>query len=271
MNILVTGAGGFVGKSLCPRLVQRGHNVSGLAHDITTPFPSPLRFDLVVHLAAHNVTHVGDKDSGLYARVNVQGTKNVLEAVDSGHFIFLSTAKVYKNEGLPLTEDSPVGPAVAYEASKLKAEEACRSFFKGKRLVILRPVNIMGEGQAPKALLPIFFQKARQHQPLEIMGSARTPVQFVHVDDVADAVEAVIDHQEVDGIFNIACDKIVTIEELARKVIALTRSSSPLNMPGGREDVPCSRVVCDKALRQLGWKAKTGLEEILQRYQENGA
>ena len=271
MNILVTGAGGFVGRRLCSRLVQRGHHVSGLAHDITTPFPSPLHVDLVVHLAAHNVTHVGDKDSGLYERVNVQGTKNVLEAVDAGHFIFLSTAKVYQNEGLPLTEDSPVGPVGAYEASKWKAEEACRSFFKGRHLVILRPVNIMGEGQAPKALLPIFFQKSRQHQPLEIMGSARTAVQFVYVDDVADAVEAVIDHQGADGIFNIACDQIVTIEELARKVIALTRSSSPLNMPGGRENVPCARVVCDKARRQLGWKAKTGLEEILRRYQENAA
>ena len=52
----------------------------------------------------------------------------------------------------------------------------------------------MGWGQAPKAVLPVFFQKAKANQPLDIIYSAHTPMQFVYVEDLIDAIEALINH-----------------------------------------------------------------------------
>ncbi len=253
MNILVTGANGFIGRRLSSRLKARGHHAAALSQDISKPFSLNGRFDFVIHLAAHNITNVGAKDTGLYTAINVDGTKNLLQAVHAKKFIYLSTAKVYKNEGLPITEDSPLGPQGAYEQSKLKAEEVCRALLKKESLVILRPVNVMGWGQAPKAVLPVFFQKAKANQALDIINAPHTPMQFVYVEDLIDAIEAVISKGEIvpSGIFNIAHEETISLEQLARTIITMTHSSSVLNTPKNASETLFSPVICDKAYQQL--------------------
>jgi UDP-glucose 4-epimerase len=266
MNILVTGASGFIGQRLCARLKALGHRVVALFQDLTKPFSLDNRFDIVIHLAAHNITHVGDKDEGLYTAVNVKGTEHLLKAVRTEKFIYMSTAKVYKNEGLQLTEESPVAPQGVYEQSKLRAEEMCRASLKKESLVIFRSVNCLGWGQAPKAVLPVFFQKAKANQTLDIIGPAHTPMQFVYVEDLIDAIEAAISHKNVSGIFNIAHEETFTLDELAKKIIEITPSSSVINIHESASKIPCSPVICDKAFGQLGWRAKTGLAKILELY-----
>jgi nucleoside-diphosphate-sugar epimerase len=93
MKILVTGAGGFIGRRLTSRLKLCGHDIFGLSlkslpegpsaykefyqQDISRPFALKTHFDLVIHLAAYNITNVGDKDSGLYTSVNADGTRHL--------------------------------------------------------------------------------------------------------------------------------------------------------------------------------------------------
>jgi len=271
MKILVTGANGFIGRSLSTRLKARGHQAVALSQDISKPFSLNDRFDLVIHLAAYNITHVGDKDTGLYTAINVDGTQHLLQAVHAKKFIYLSTTKVYKNEGLPLTENSPLAPQGVYEQSKLKAEEVCRSLLKKESLVILRSVNVFGWGQASKAVLPVFFQKAKANQALDIIYSAHTPMQFVYVEDLIDAFEAIISHEDRSGIFNIAYDKTVSLEQLAREIITITHSSSVLNISKDAPENLFSPVICDKAYQSFGWKAKTGLTRILELYEQEYA
>ena len=287
MNILVTGANGFIGRRLSSRLMAQDHQVFGLflkspskpslgfkqyfQHDITKPFSIKYPFDLVIHLAAYNITNVGAKDADQYKAVNVEGTKHLLQGVDAKRLIYLSTAKVYKNEGLGLIEDSPVFPLGAYEQSKLKAEEICQTFFKKKTLVILRSVNVIGGGQAPKAVIPVFFQKAKAGQPLDIMNGGEVPMQFVYVEDLVDAFEAVIKHESIEGIYNIAYEGTVSLKQLARKIIKLTHSSSSLNISKSTSKILFSPVVCNKAYKQLGWKARTGLNRVLELYWEENA
>jgi len=287
MNILVSGATGFIGRRLSSRLRTLGHRVFGLSlkgpldsargfedyyqQDLAKPFSLKTSFDFVIHLAAYNITNVGAKDTDLYTTVNVEGTKNLLQAVDTQKFIFLSTAKVYKNEGLPLTEESALSPQGAYEQSKLKAEEVCRAFLKKESLVILRSVNVMGWGQSPKAVLPVFFQKAKANQALDIIHFADTLMQFVYVEDLVDAIEALISHETLSGVFNIAHEEPVSLERLARAIITMSNSSSKLNISKSSSKVLFSPVVCDKAYKQLGWKAKTGLTQILTLYEKEYA
>jgi UDP-glucose 4-epimerase len=271
MNILVTGANGFIGRRLFARLKAQGHHVSGLSQDISKPFILKTPFDFVIHLAAYNITNVGAKDDDLYTAINVEGTKHLLQAVDVKKFIYLSTVKVYKNEGLAVTEDSPLAPQGAYEQSKLKAEEACRAFLKKESLAILRSVNVLGWGQAPKAVLPVFFQKAKANQALDIINSAHTPMQFVYVEDLIDAIDILISHKNVNGIFNIAHEETISLEQLARRIITMTHSSSVLNIPRDASEILFSPVICDKARQQLGWKAKTSLTKVLELYEEEYA
>jgi len=266
MNILVTGASGFIGRRVSSRLKAKGHQVTSLSFDLTKPFSLSDSFDFVIHLAAYNITNVGSKNEDLYMAVNVEGTRHLLKAVHAKKFIYMSTVKVYKNEGMGLTEDSPVGPQGAYEQSKLNAEEMCRTLLKKESLVILRSVNVIGWGQAPKAVLPVFFQKAKAGQPLDIIGSPQALMQFVYVEDLIDAIEAIITHDEAAGIFNIAHEDPISLEQLARAIIALTHSSSVLNVINTGSGTLFSPVICHKVYQQLGWKAKTGLMKILEHY-----
>ncbi len=268
MNILVTGANGFIGRRLTSRLTAQGHQVASLTQDISKPLLIKSPFDTVIHLAAYNVTNVGAKDTDRYTAVNVEGTKNLLKAVHTKKFIFLSTTKVYKNEGLPLVETSPLAPKGAYAESKLKAEEACQSSMKSESLIILRSANVLGWGQAPKAVLPVFFQKAKANQELDILHAAQTPIQFVFVEDLIDAIEGVIQREGLNGVFNIAYEKTVTLEQLARAIIDLTHSSSVLNADKDSSEVIFSPVICKKAFESFGWKAKIGLSDILKSYND---
>lgn len=269
MNILVTGATGFIGQRLCRCLKDGGHQIITLSQDLTKIFSLEGHFDVVVHLAAYNITNVGAKDESRYTAVNVEGTRHLLEAVKTDRLIYLSTTKVYKNEGRPLTEESPPAPQGPYAQSKLQAEEICRSLFKKESLVIFRSVNCLGFGQAPKAVVPVFFQKARANEPLDIISSPRTPMPFVYVEDLVDAIETAIDRSSVSGIFNISSEKTVTLEQLAKKIIALTHSSSVINTRRDAPEAVFSPVVCRKASEQLGWTAKTGWEKILERYAQS--
>ena len=284
MNILVTGANGFIGRRVCRRLIESGHQVFGLSlnlpvdssisfkgyyhQDIAQPFSLEQDFDLVIHLAAYNITNVGAQDQDLYSAININGTRHVLQAAQAKRFIYVSTAKVYRNEGLPVTEESLVSPQGAYAQSKWEAEEICRSLLGKESLVVLRSVNVIGWGQAPKAVLPVFFQKAKANQPLDIINVSQVPMQFVYVEDLVDAMEALIAHEASNGIFNIASQESVHVEQLARMIIAMMHSSSVLNVTKNDVQALLAPVIGDRAYQRLGWRAKTNLNRILELYKD---
>ena len=185
-SVLVTGANGFVGRALVQRLIADGHMVSGLdmapdpvlvpglqrfyAQDIGLPFDIAQPFDFVFHLAARNITHVGALDYAELQRVNVAGAQNVMRAVTAPDFVFMSTSKVYQQAGQPIDESSPTAPLADYERSKLEAEHALAALFAGQRLTIFRAVNIVGRGQAEKALVPVLFANAYAGRSLDIFA-----------------------------------------------------------------------------------------------------
>lgn len=160
MNILVTGAAGFIGSHVAEALLARGDSVAGLDNfnDYYDParkranaallIPNPRftlheadvrdaetmericaagQFDAVVHLAAMANVRYSIERAPLYVDVNVRGTVNLLEAARKAgvpHFVFASTSSVYgRTEQLPFREDDPLGrPLAPYPATKIAGE-----------------------------------------------------------------------------------------------------------------------------------------------------
>ncbi len=160
MNILVTGAAGFIGGHVAEALLARGDDVAGLDNfndyydparkranvALLTPNPrfalheadvrdaeamericAESDFDAVVHLAAMANVRYSIERAPLYTDVNVRGTVNLLEAArkaDVPHFVFASTSSVYgRTEQLPFREDDPLGrPLAPYPATKIAGE-----------------------------------------------------------------------------------------------------------------------------------------------------
>lgn len=171
MKILLTGAGGFVGRHLTPHLQGAGHEVvplvrGGAAAGQGWSGPLDLRaladwpdwpsgIDAVVHLAAANPARgqQGAGDPQSLRQVNVEGSLALARrAVREGvpRVVFLSSANVHapRGDGQATSEDDPIDPQSLYAASKAAAETALREALEGTatQLCILRPAPVFGVG-----------------------------------------------------------------------------------------------------------------------------
>ncbi len=283
LDVLVTGANGFIGKVFINKLDPSRYNIFALdkkndqdfdcsriaqtfLQDISLPFQLPKSFDYIFHLAALNVTHIDRASCESYYRVNVVGTQNLIKATRTKKFIFMSTAKVYQKTGGDITEDSTINPQGDYERSKFAAEGICQQLLKPEQLVILRPVNIVGPGQTgKKAVLPVFFQNASENQPIDVFAPRQSILQFLYVDDVIELFELLMVKDSVKGIFNLSSPDFISLEELALKIVNMTDSRSAVEF-SNPQPVLKGKVISQKAKDVLGWQAKIPIEDILRNY-----
>lgn len=237
----------------------------------------------VIHLAA--VSRVGwclenepDCDD-----VNVRGTELVLQAIEKrkmdAWFIQASSREVYGNaESFPVPEDAPNTPANAYGRTKSDAEAVIQ---KHKLpAILLRLSNVYG-GLADhrERLIPAIVSNALSHRIIQMVGGNQN-LDMVHIDDVIHAFTLAVDlleKAEVDTIeaYNVGTGASAPAMEIIRKVLALTNSSSPLQIIPGDDRYPDHYIgTTEKAADKLGFTAKVGVEEGLIRlvaafYQES--
>ena len=265
MKIFVTGASGFVGQHLVRYLTHAGHEVDTRRFDITTPFTVTEKFDVVIHLAAYNITNVGDTDLSIYVRVNIEGTKHVLSGVQAQKYIFLSTTKFYRKGTEIIREESEIDPQNPYEQSKWQAEQECLKLKTSKELVILRGTNVFGPGQPEKAVIPIFLGKAIHNEPIKVFGPRGAWLQFLYIDDLIQAILKVATTPKINGVFNLASPELVRLEDLASMIKKICHSSSEICLTD--EGLPPKvEVSCDKIKKATGWQPLVSLEEGLRRY-----
>ena len=180
MSIAIIGGSGFVGSSLISILnkestINIDKQKSPFYNDITTlcdirdkkNLNFPRKVNSIVLLAAEHRDDVSPKN--LYYDVNVQGTKNVLEAMDKAgikNIIFTSSVAIYGLNKVNPNEDHDIDPFNHYGKSKWKAEEVIKEWFdkkpEGKSVTIIRPTVIFGErnrGNVYNLLKQIVFGK----------------------------------------------------------------------------------------------------------------
>lgn len=229
MRVLVTGAFGFVGTAVVSRVAAAGHHVVALTHgdprvvrpataaaevvygDVLKPddmAKAVLGVDAVCHLAAMTRVRESFDQPDLYFAVNVDGTRNLMEAAVSEarklekpvRFVHASTGAVYGTpESQPITEDVTPAPTNPYGESKLAADTLllnCAEDMLG--VVILRAFNIAGAsgGHADDDLtriIPKAIAVARgDANVLQVNGDGTAVRDFVHVDDLARAFVAAL-------------------------------------------------------------------------------
>jgi len=189
MNILVTGAAGFIGSHVAEALLARGDRVTGLDNfndyyspvrkraNVASLMPNPRftlcesdvrdeeamrricadgKFDAVIHLAAMAGVRYSIERAPLYVDVNVRGTVNMLEATRKAgvpHFVFASTSSVYgRTDQLPFREGDPVGhPLAPYPATKIAGEAMGHAYHNlfGLSFFALRFFSVYGPRGRP--------------------------------------------------------------------------------------------------------------------------
>nr|WP_298933040.1 GDP-mannose 4,6-dehydratase [uncultured Ramlibacter sp.] len=180
MRILLTGADGFTGRQFIRSAAQAGHEVVALKADLTKAADvatevASARADAVVHLAA--IAFVGHQDARAFYDVNLFGTLNLLEALAASHaslqcVLLASSANVYGNcEQSPIAETQTPAPVNHYAMSKLAMEHMARTFLPRLPVVMARPFNYTGPGQAPNFVIPKLVEHFRRRASSISMGN----------------------------------------------------------------------------------------------------
>ncbi|MEI6084994.1 MAG: NAD-dependent epimerase/dehydratase family protein [Verrucomicrobiota bacterium] len=292
--VLVTGAGGFIGRHLLKRLleqhdrirvfVRREIPVDPRVEVIIGDLGDPEAVDRAV-AGTQLVYHVGAAMSGCredFERGTVVGTKNILDSMRRHHvgkLVYVSSLSVLHaaaaKPGVTMKEDWPLETRAnergAYTQTKLAAENLVRE--SGVPAVILRPGQVFGPG-AP-ALTGAVAQRVGKR--LVILGSGKLVLPLVHVDDVVDAILLATDKV---GIFHIVDSAQVTQEQLAPGAMKLPypivyllawtaelllKKRAPLTRYRLKSALAPIAFDCSAAEKVLGWKPRVGVEEGLKR------
>lgn len=211
-DALVTGATGFLGKALCRELIERGWDVSGTRRESSDTGdldevdwivadaldPEAVRdavagHDYVFHLAGIGLMSA---DEETVWRVNVEGTRNVLDAcreADVERLVFTSTAGTRRREdGGPATEDDLAEPVGAYQGSKLQAERLVDEYCEaGGDAVTVHPTSVFGPGDE-KFTVRLLTLATDPKMVAYLPGGAS----IVGVGDVADGIVAAMNRGE---------------------------------------------------------------------------
>ena len=248
-TVLVTGAGGFVGRHLVPYLAARGYkviaasrtaanfddpNVSAVSlPDISKLFdwrPFLERCDAVVHLAGIAHKHAGDD---FYDRVNHRATSALARAISRGgkkHLVFISSiaAQSGSYSDHELTEDDFPTPNNAYGRSKFAAEQAIRA--AGISFAILRPVVIYGEGE--KGNFAVVHRLSRLPIPLPF-GAMNAQRSVLSIQNFNSAVETALSNPRArEETFIVSDPAPVTVADIiARHRVSLGRSPWLIRIP----------------------------------------
>ena len=311
MHVLITGGAGFIGSHLAEELIRLGHEVTILDNLSTGRYENIAhldghprmhvvigsilnetlvdklaeRCDVMFHLAAAVGVELIIQRPLESLMTNIRGSEVVLEMAHRYRkkVLIASTSEIYgKNTNGPLREDmdrilgSPLKSRWSYSTSKAVDEILSYVYWKEKGVptIIVRLFNTVGPRQTGSygMVVPRFVGRALAGEPLLVHGTGKQSRCFLHVRDVVETFIKLIEHPNAVGdVFNIGSQEEVTIEELARRVIALTKSSSTIQyLPyeeayeEGFEDMMRRVPDIAKITRLVGFAQTRSLNDIIQ-------
>jgi UDP-glucose 4-epimerase len=310
MKVLVTGGAGFIGSHLCEALLAQGDTVislddlsTGSSRNLETIKSNPKftsvhgsildeplveklidSVDGVMHFAAAVGVQKILKDPQGSLMTNIQGTEIVLGNAErlKKRAMLASSSEIYgKNPVMPLTEESdrvlgsPLIARWTYSEAKAIDEGFARSLFEkeGFKVSIIRLFNTVGPRQSSAygMVIPRFFEAAISNKALTIHGDGTQQRVFGHVSDAVAGILSLWNSEQGYGeAFNIGGFEEITINDLAKHIIALTQSQSNIEYQSyeilaqdGFEDIARRIPDTSKLTKRTGWRAKKDLATIL--------
>jgi NAD dependent epimerase/dehydratase len=304
-QVLVTGAGGFIGSHLSELLARAGASVRAFVRytsrgdhgwledvdpeaaatmavfrgDLANPeaVAAAMRgCEVVFHLGALIPIPYSYRHPREFVTANVEGTLNVLEAArreEPARIVHTSTSEVYGTaQTVPIGERHPLHSQSPYAATKVAADQLALSFQRsfGTPVVIARPFNTYGPRQSARAVIPTIVTQALARDVIEL-GATSPTRDFLYVEDTVAGIARCGESEGVDGeVINLGTGTEASIAEVAARVLRMLDREVPIELDEQRLRPPDSeveRLLADttKAKQLLGWEPSIDLDEGLRR------
>lgn len=302
-NVLVTGAGGFIGSHLVENLINQDANVrafvrynskgdaghlsilppetfskldivAGDLRDLTAVTMAMKDIDIVLHLGALIAIPYSYKHPVNVIDSNIIGTMNVLLAsreTKVKRVVHTSTSEVYGTAlRVPIDESHPLQGQSPYSASKIGADKLAESFYRSYDLpvVTLRPFNTYGPRQSTRAVIPTIITQALTQDVIHL-GNLDATRDLTYVSDTVEGFLCAGKTQGIEGgTFNLGVGYEVKIGELANKIVSLVGRNVEIRVDETRlrpSKSEVQRLLSDNRLAKdkLGWSPRINLHDGL--------
>ena len=258
MNLLVTGAAGFIGSHVCERLIKKGNHVIGIdnfddfyarkikefnltdlvqsgnfhfyeadirdATALHTIFASN-KINAVIHLAAKAGVRPSIESIAEYYDVNINGTVVLLESMRANEvkkMLFASSSSVYgNNTKVPFSEmDSVDNPISPYASTKKSGELLCHvySHLYDFDITCLRFFTVYGPRQRPDLAIHKFTKLIAEGNPIPFYGDGSTSRDYTYIDDIVNGINCALDHLDKYRIYNLGESQVINLKLLVETI-----------------------------------------------------
>jgi UDP-glucuronate 4-epimerase len=254
MNILVTGAAGFIGSHVCEHFLNQNFNVVGVDNfdpyydrgikeknlqnslsnthyqfyekDIrdTASMSDIMKthsIEVVIHLAAKAGVRPSLDAVALYYDVNINGTISLLESMRSNgitRMLFASSSSVYgNNEKVPFSESDNVDyPISPYASTKKSGELLCHTYhhLHGFHITCLRFFTVFGPRQRPDLAIHKFTRLIEEGKPIPFYGDGTAARDYTYVDDILNGINCAFNHLSGYHIYNLGESRVISLSQL---------------------------------------------------------
>jgi GDP-L-fucose synthase len=290
MTILVAGATGLAGSAIVRELTRIGRPVVGISSKDVDLLDRDATFDYLKKLKPNAVIDAAAKVGGISANnnypveflsENIRIQTNLMDAAHSAKvekFVFLASSCVYpKNCPQPIKEEYVLTGALestnsAYAIAKLAGIELIKAYRKefGHRWISVMPTNLYGpndnfdleNSHVFPALIRKFIEAKKSNaNTVNLWGTGKPRREFLHVDDLANAIVVCLDNYDSDQQINIGTGIDLTIEEVAEKIAKNTGFTGSINWNTAKEDGTPQKVLDIQKITNLGWKPTINLDQ----------
>jgi GDP-L-fucose synthase len=302
MTIVVAGSTGLVGSAIVRHFENKGVQTVGINRSVVDLFDSEVTNDFIAKIKPSVIIDAAARVGGIAANNqrpvefltdNLLIQNNLMAAAHKAsvaQFVFLGSSCIYpRDSAQPIKEEYLMtGPLErtnsAYAIAKIAGIELVNSYRKefGYKWISLMPTNLYGpqdnfdleSSHVLPALIRRFVDAKNENKPsVTLWGSGSPRREFLHVDDLASAVEISVESYDSDLHMNIGTGEDLTIEELSSLISELTGFDGEILWDTSKADGTPRKVLDVTRIQKLGWMPKISLRDGIQStidwYKEN--
>lgn len=303
MQVLITGAGGFVGGHLASYIqatnpdvniygtilyetekpsehITKSYQVDLKHYDLVRDMLADCRPDHIYHLAAQAFVPRSFQDPWETLENNIRGQLNIIQACLEldirPRLLIISSAEIYgavTTEQMPMDENTPIRPTNPYSVSKVTQDMLGLQFFLSHNMPIMRAraFNHIGPGQNSRFVAPAFATQiakieANQQEPFIYVGNLEAQRDFTDVRDIVRAYHLIVEKGIPGQAYNVASGKAYSVQYLLDTLLGYSGINIEVRVDPDRlrpVDVPIIRGDHSKLHHDTGWQPTISFEETL--------